>query len=231
MAKKRVTRKQLLKEQDEFLTFSGRAALFVREHSQQFKYLGGAIAAALIIYLGITTVMGYINKKGQNAYNMAYYNLAQNVDLNSESEDLKQSVDLFQKVIDDYGFSKVSRLALPELAYLKMVEEKYDEAIPLYQEFSSKLADNIPYQSLARIALAACYEAKGEFERAIEILKQVTAGPEDLFKEQAMLSLARVYRLADQEDKSKEILKEFVEEFKTSPFFPIANALLHEYRS
>ena len=60
MAKKRVTRKQLLKEPDEFLTLSGRAALFVREHSRQFKYLGGAIATALLIYLGIITVMGMV---------------------------------------------------------------------------------------------------------------------------------------------------------------------------
>jgi outer membrane protein assembly factor BamD (BamD/ComL family) len=231
MAKKRVTRKQLLKEPDEFLTFSGRAALFVREHSRQFKYLGGAIATALLIYLGINTVMGYINKKGQNVYNMAYYILAQDMDLNLQSEDLKQSVDLFQKVIDNYGFSKVSRLALPELAYLKMAEKKYDEAIPLYQEFLGKVPNNIPYQSLTRMALAACYEAKGEFERAIETLRQITAGPDDLFKEQAMLSLARVYRLAHQEDKSKEILKEFVEKFKTSPFLPIAKAHLYEYHS
>ena len=231
MAKKRVTRKQLIKEPDEFLTFSGRAAHFVREHSQQFKYLGGAIAAALLIYLGMSTVMSYVNKKGQKAYNMAYYNLPQDLDVNSESNDLKQSEELFQKVINDYGFSKASRLALPELAYLKMVEKKYDEAIPLYQEFLQKASDNMPYQSLARMALAACYESKGEFERAIETLMHITAEPDNLFKEQAMLSLARVYRLADQEDKSEEILKEFTEKFTTSPFHPLAEALLNEPHS
>lgn len=231
MAKKKVTRKQLLKEPDEFLTFSARATFFVREHSRQFTYLGVAVAASLLIYLGINTFMGYVNKKGQTTYNMAYEILAEGMGPDLDPEDLEQSAELFQKVIDKYGMSKVSRLALPELAYIKMVEKKYDEAISLYQEFLNQVPDNTPYQSLAQIALAACYEAKGEFERAIEILSQIVDGENDLFKEQAMLSLARVYRLANQNDKSKAVLKEFIEKFKTSPFLPIAKAHLDEYHS
>ena len=231
MAKKKVTRKQLLKEPDEFLTFSGRAALFIREHTTPFKYLGVAVAAGLLIYLGITTFMGYINKKGQTAYNTAYYILAENANPEKDAQTLKESAELFQKVIDKYGMSKVSRLALPELAYLRMAERKYDEAIGLYLDFLREVPDNSPYQSLARLALAACYESKGELESAIESLSQLMEGPNDLFKEQAMLSLARVYRLDNQKDKAKKILEEFLEQFKTSPFLPIAKAHLAEYHS
>lgn len=231
MAKKKVTRKQLLKEPDEFLTFSGRAALFIREHSRQFTYLGGAVAAGLIIYLGMTTFKGYMDKKGQTTYNTAYYILAENAGPEKDAEALKESAELFQRVIDKYGMSKVSRLALPELAYLRMAERKYDEAIGLYLEFLDKVPDNSPYQSLARLALAACYEANGELESAIESLSQVVDGPNDFFKEQAMLSLARVYRLDNQKDRSKKILEEFLEKYKSSPFLPLAKAHLAEYHS
>ncbi len=231
MAKKKVTRKQLLKEPDEFLTFSGRAALFIREHSRPFTYLGVAVAVGLLIYLGITTFTGYINRRGQSTYNTAYYLLAENMESDMDPKDLKESAELFQKVIDKYGLAKVSRLAFPELAYLKMIEKNYDEAIALYSEFLDKVPDNTPYRSLAKLALAACYEAKGEFERAIEILRQIVHGADDLFVEQAMLSLARVYRLGGQDDKSKEILEAFVEKYKTSPFLPIAKAHLDEYHS
>ncbi len=67
MAKKKITRKELLKETDEFMTFSDRAALFVKEHLRKFKYLGIAIGACILIYLGINTYMNHIHKKGQNA--------------------------------------------------------------------------------------------------------------------------------------------------------------------
>lgn len=231
MAKTKVTRKQLLKEPDEFLTFSGRAALFIREHSRPFTYLGVAIAAGVLVYLGITTFTGYINKKGQSTYNKAYYMIAENMDANMDHKDLKESAELFQKVIDKYSLAKVSRLAFPELAYLETVEKNYDEAIALYREFLDKVPDNTPYRSLARLALGACYEAKGEFGRAAETLRPIADGADDLFAEQAMLSLARVYRLGGHDDKSKEVLEAFVEKYKTSPFLPIAKAHLDEYHS
>ncbi len=229
MAKKKATRKELLKKPDEFLTFSAKAVIFFTEHSRLLTYFGVAVAAAVLVYLGIHTYMGYINKKGQNAYNIAYQTFVKNLSPDVEQKDFKESEELFLQVKDKYGLSKVGPLALPELAYLKFLEKKYDEAIPLYQEFLNEVSDNPSYQSLARISLAACYEAKGEIKQAIEMLKQIMAGSDDYFKEQAMLSLARVYRLDHQPDKSKEILEEFVDKFKSSPFLPIVKADLNKF--
>jgi outer membrane protein assembly factor BamD (BamD/ComL family) len=231
MAKKRVTRKELLKGPDEFLTSTGRALLFFRAHSRAFSYVGMGIVVAALIYLGINTFMGYMNKKGQAAYNEAYYTLSKSMSPNMDAENLQEPLESFQRVVDKYGLSKASRLAFPEMAYLKFLDKKYDEAIPLYEEFLGKAShDDIPYQSLARMALAACYEAKGEFRQAIEILIQVNGVSDGFLKEQAMLSLARVYRLTDQLDKSKEILEQFIEKFTTSPYLPIAKAHLEDLK-
>jgi len=116
MAKKKVTRKELLKSPDEFLTFSARAVIFINEHSRQFAYLGVAVVAIALIYLGIHTYLRHINKKGQNTYNMAYYTLVRNMSPDANIKDLKQSEELFEQVKDRYGISKAARLALPELA-------------------------------------------------------------------------------------------------------------------
>jgi len=226
MAKKKVTRKELLKETDEFLTTSARIAIFIREHSQQFTYLGVAVAAIALIYLGVTTYLGYINKKGQGIYNEAYYSLVKNITPDGDKKVLKQSEELFQKVVDEYGISKVARLALPEIAYLKFTEKKYDEAISLYDKFLNELPEESPYRSLAKIALAGCYEQKKDFQNATEILKQIMNGPDDFFKEQAMFQLARIYRLTNQKEKSRKILEQFLEKFKSSPFLPIVKAHL-----
>ena len=228
MATKKVSRKEFLKAPDEFMTLSSRAVLFVKEHSRQFEYLGMAIVAIALIYLGINTYLKYINKKGQNVYNMAYSALSKNMEPNMNREELKRSEELFKEVIDRYGLSKVSQLALPELAYLKFLDKKYDEAISLYQKFLKEVSDDASYQSVARLARAACYEEKGEFKTAIETLEQIMSSPDDLFKEQAMLNLARVYRLAHQQEKSKKILKKFIETYGNSPFLPLAKAHIEQ---
>jgi predicted negative regulator of RcsB-dependent stress response len=89
-----------------------------------------------------------------------------------------------------------------------------------------KLAEDDPYQALAKMALAACYEEKGEFDIAIQKLEQLVSGPNGFFKQQAMLSLARIYRTLGKMDKSIEILQQFVNQFQASPFLPIAKAYL-----
>lgn len=229
MAAKKISRKELLKGPDEFLTISSRAIIFFKDHSTQFSYLGVGIVVLICIYLGINTYMKYVNKKGQTAYNEAYYALAKTQNSDAAKEDLKQPVELFEKVIKKYGLSKASRLALNELAYLKFREKKYDEAISLYKEFLAEVRDNNPYEAMTLLALAACYEEKGDFKEAIEVLTQIKSNPDLFFEEQAMLGLARIYRLSNQPEKSQAILKEFVEKFESSPFIAQAKAQLQEY--
>ena len=90
MAKKKVSRKELLKGPDEFLTVSARAVIYCKEHSRQFSYLGAAIVVGILIYLGINFYMNFINKKGQIAYNQAYYSLSKDVESKAEKDNLKE---------------------------------------------------------------------------------------------------------------------------------------------
>ena len=226
MAKKKITRKQLLKEPDEFLTLSDRAARFMTAHSRHLQYLGMAIAAIAIVYLAAYTYLGYINRKGQNAYNEAYYALSESMKPDLDTETLRNAGELFEKVMKDYSLSKAARLAQPQVAYVKFLDRQYDEAIGLYKAFSHKVSGDPKYESLTHLALAACYEAKGDLKAGIEALNPIVTRPKDPFRGLAMLSLARLYRLNSEPQKAKEILGEFVETYKDSPFLSFAKAHL-----
>ncbi|MBN2125054.1 MAG: tetratricopeptide repeat protein [Deltaproteobacteria bacterium] len=228
MIRPKTTRKELLKSPDEFLSLSERTALFVREHSRQFSYLGIGIAAALFLYLAGTTYLGYVNRKGQEAFNTAYRSMSKAMEPSGNQEDLDRTRELFAQVASEYGLSKASRLVPPEMAYIRFREKNYDEAIALYGKFLKDVPRDSPYQGLGELALAACYEEKGDFAKSVETLKQILARPKGLFHEQAMLSLARVYRLAHEEQKANETLKEFLRKFAGSSFVGIARAQLKE---
>ena len=225
MTSAKISRKELLKKEDEFITFSSRMIILAKEHSRELKFLGMGVFCLLMIYLGINTYLRYINKKGQDAYNIAYYAISKNMDSNKNQDSIKKSEELFNEVIKRYDISGAARLALPELAYVKFLQKQYDEAISKYQEFLNKAPDG-PYQSLAETAMAVCYEEKGDFDKAIQILEHISSGPDDFFKEQAMLSMARIYRLTDKEEKSNEILRDFITRFKNSQFLPLVKAYL-----
>jgi predicted negative regulator of RcsB-dependent stress response len=223
---KKTSRKELLKGTDEFLTFSSKAVNFMTTHLSELKYAGFAIAIILVAYLGVTTYLRYVNKNGQNAYNTAYQTLTKEMKPDANPDNLRKSEELFNKVTDDYGLSKVARLALPQIAYLKFLDKKYDEAIVLYRKFLDKVSGNTEYELMANLALAACFEAKGDLKTAMETLIPVVEIPDNSFREPAMLSLARLYRLDNKPEKAKEILNEFVEQHADSPLLPFAKAQL-----
>lgn len=222
MAKQKITRKALLKSPDEFLTFTERALNFIRDQARYFHLAGIIVAAAALVYLGATTYLNYVNKKGQGAYYEAYAEVRQ------EKADLERAERLFKKVVEDYRLSRVSRLAAPQIGYLKYREEKYDEAVPLYETFMNKASENSPYRRLATLALAALYEEKGELQKAIELLRELAAAPENVFMEQTLLGLGRVYRLSGREDRAREVYKEFSDRFATSPFLAQVKAYLDQ---
>jgi predicted negative regulator of RcsB-dependent stress response len=225
MAKK-TSRKELLKGTDEFLTFSSKAINFMTTHLRELKVAGIVIAILVVVYLGVTTYLRYVNKNGQNAYNTAYRTLTKEMKPDANKDNLIKSEELFTKVTDDYGLSKVAQLAVPQIAYLKFLDKKYDEAIGLYRKFLDKVSGNTEYELMANLAIAACFEAKGDLKTAVETLIPVIETPDNSFREPAMLSLARLYRLDNKPEKAKEILNEFVEQHADSPLIPFAKALL-----
>ena len=225
MAKKKLTRKELLKDTDEFLTLSGKAALFFNRHLREFKLIGIGLVVIAVGYISIWAYMGHINKKGQEAYNVAYDTFIQSLQSEkADEEGLKKSEALFEEVISEYGMSKAADLSLAQVGHAKFTDKKYDDAINYYHEFSNKASGNEAYETLTLLALAACDEAKGDLKKAVEILDGIVKVSDNPFRENAMLNLERIYRLDNQPQKADEILKTFAKEYTNSPFYPMVKA-------
>ena len=225
MAKK-ISRKELLKGPDEFMTLSERAAAFVQGHMKQISAVGIALGVACIVYLGTTWYLGYSERRGQEAYNKAYYTLRNAEAAGEGIQDPTLPMSLFQQVTEEHGLAKVSDLALTQLAYLKFQEGRHDEAISLYRAFQSEVPDRSKYQDMARLALGACYEAKKEYGSAVEELQPLAENKESPLRQQAMLSLIRIYKLEQNTEKADEILSTFGEDYPDSPFLAFAQSLV-----
>ena len=59
MARKRVTRKQLLKEPDEFISFTGKLIQFSRQHDREITY---AVSAFFIIVVALAAFRFFSNR-------------------------------------------------------------------------------------------------------------------------------------------------------------------------
>jgi len=228
MAKKKITRKELLKKEDEFISLSARASQYILAHARTIKYLLYGLAIILIIVLGGMLYYKHLNKKALAAYNTAYKALVGNTSPETSEEDIQKSIEEFDRLIKDYGRTKIATLAIPQLAYLKFDQGKFDEAISLYQTYLEKEKSNSIYRSMAYFGLAAAYEAKEDYESATRALEPVAKGEKDFLKEEALFSLGRMYELSGQSKKAQEVFKEFVAQFKDSPLLPLAKSYLRD---
>jgi tetratricopeptide (TPR) repeat protein len=229
MAKNKITRKDLVKSPDEFITFSSKVINFIRTHQQPTKYFGLAISLMVIVYLAVTWHISHINKMGQEAYNTAYSQLSENMDYIVDQTALKKAAESFLFIINEHGSSKAAKLASPQVAYSDFKEKKYKTAIEHYQDFieyASKDIKSSSLSSLTKLAIVACYEAQGEFIKAIDVLNSIVRVPDDPFREIAMFSLERAYRLDNKPGEAKRVIKEFIKKYKTSFFLNEAKARL-----
>ncbi|MCF8061746.1 MAG: tetratricopeptide repeat protein [Deltaproteobacteria bacterium] len=225
MAKK-ISRKELLKGPDEFMTFSERAVAYVQEHSQAFIFAGVAAVVLLLGYLGVSWYLGYEDRKGQEAYNKAYYELRKTEASEEELTSPELPAELFEQVSSDYGLARVSSLALPQLARLRFQEGKVDEAISLYRRFQEENRENESYVIMAGFALAACYEARQDYEAAVEELRPLAEDPETFLRDQALVRLVRLHRLNGSLDKARETQETLAGEYPDSPFLSFTEGLL-----
>jgi outer membrane protein assembly factor BamD (BamD/ComL family) len=216
--------KEILKKPDEFITFSTRAIQWAREHSRPLSYIGIAVAGTAALFLAVSTYLGYADRKGQDAYNKAYQLLSEQGEKTAKKEGPLEAVNMFQEVLKDHSLSDASRLALAQLGDLKFKEGNYDEAISLYRAFMDKTANETRYANMTKLALAACFEAKGDTANAITLLESIKDYP--LLKESALWGLARLYRHSQQADKEKEALRQLTDSYPDSAFVPFAKARL-----
>jgi len=223
---KKTSRKDLLKSEDEFLSFSSRMLSFFNKHMHGLKIAGIVVAAIALIFLSTTAFYRHVNKKGQEAYNTAYLAMTEKIGPEMEPEKLSDVQSLFADVVENHGMSKVADLALPQLAFLNFLDGKYDEALRSYLDFKEEHNDEGVFATLSSLGIAVCYEANGELDKAIASLESIARDSNNRFRETALFTLIRLSRLAGDDTRAAELAAEFVEDFQGSSFEPIVKTYL-----
>ena len=226
MAKKKITRKELLKKDDEFISLSNRIYMYLSDHAKQVQYSIISLVLILAIIGGIGLYLKYLNKKALAAYSIAYKNMVTDFSTEKESDTVKKSIEEMDNIIKQYGYTKIATLAIPQLAYLNFGQGKYDEAISLYNKYLDKEKSDSIYRSMAYFGLAAAYEAKSDYTSAAKYLKNILDDQNNFLREEAMFSLGRIYSHAGQLEPSRKVFQDFVNQFPESPLLPLAKSYL-----
>ncbi|MDF1590906.1 MAG: tetratricopeptide repeat protein [Desulfobacterales bacterium] len=222
MAAKKVTRKQLLKEPDEFITFSARLFQFALKYKTRLLAGVGLVCAVLILLSGLV----YFSKKSEEkAFSLMQQGLAKYKTLSQTIGTAKayQEVNAdFEFILKKYSSKEGGKLARVSYADICYKAGEYDKAISLYRESLETLGDHQPVKYLVLSGLGYSYAAKQAYQEAATYFQKISSGPESIMKDESLFNLGRIYHILGNPEKSKASYEKIVSDHPDSIYMELA---------
>ena len=216
MAKAEVTRKQLLKEPDQFITFSGKLIALIQSYAKPILIGIGSILTLILII----AVAGQLSNRTENKASaevekaLAKYAAAlQDTDAQTAYDRVKTD---FNAIFDAYGSKnavKIARIVYGDISYQA---GDADTAIAMYQQALEDFSEVPALKHLVFSGLGHAYLLKEALPESIGYFERLSTEAEGSMQSAALFNLAWLYDLTGETEKSKARYEKLLAEFPDS---------------
>lgn len=224
MAAKKATRKQLLKEPDEFITFTARLFQFAVKF--KFQILTG-IGAGCVVLILASGFLYFSNKSEEKAFMLMQQGIQKYKTLSETSGPTKAYQEVnpdFEFILKKYPGKKGGKLARVSYADICYRAGEYDKAISLYRQALKDIGNQQPVKYIVLSGLGYSYAAKQEYQEAVIYFQQIASGPESIMTDESLFNLGRIYHALGNPEKSKEAYEKIVSDHPDSIYKELAVA-------
>jgi tetratricopeptide (TPR) repeat protein len=218
MAKGNVSRKKLLKEPDQFITFSGRMITFGRSHAKSIL-IGTCVVVVLLLFLVAVRQRSTRNElKASQQIEKAMANYSQELSDTSPQEAYDKVKDDFALLFEKYSSksaAKVARILYGDISYSA---KDADTAIDMYSLALEAFDQTPAMKNLVLSRLSHAYLMKNENQKAIQSFEKISAGDDRAMKVGALFHLALLYETAGDSEKSKALFEQLQTDFPASVY-------------
>jgi tetratricopeptide (TPR) repeat protein len=223
MAKKKITRKQLLKEPDEFLTVSSKLIRFSVEYKKQISL---ALSVLLVLIVVILGVRYFSNKAENNAFAMLekavtkYESVLKDEDPNKAYREVEND---FQKILKKYSGKKGGDLARVTYANICYNAGDFDKAIELFYTALDDFDKNPALKDLILIGLGHSHKERQDYKAAAKYFEMLVSGTDSIMKDEALFNLGWLYAEIGEHDRSNDAYKKILSDFTDSIYFDLVS--------
>ena len=219
MAKRGVTRKQLLKEPDEFIAFTTRAIAWCRQYPKQLTYGACAIVAVVLIIVGYGF---YRNSRSQAANSLLDQGLTKYFAEETNTEGTDDPGPDFERLVTRYGNLPAGEIGRVFFAHLNLNKGDLDEAIANYSKAMDAFSDDASLKNIFFHGLALANEEKGDVATAIGYFEKIARSESLILKDTALFHLGMLYEQTKENDKSLAAYEQLRTDFPGSLYAPMA---------
>jgi predicted negative regulator of RcsB-dependent stress response len=205
--KKKISKKELLKKPDEFITLSAQTLDWVKGNYSKVIWIGSGVVLLLIMYFGYSAYRIRQEKLGHEKYFSSL-----------EITDPDQKLKKLEDIIKDYPRTKAAQSSWVTAGHLYYQKKDFPRAIASYQSALNNGKFPPTFKTMILGNLAYAYEQKGDLQQATKTLSEITQGQEILLKEDSLLNLARVYQKMGKKVEAKATYRTFLKSFPQSVY-------------
>jgi len=229
MAKKRkikISRKQLLNEPDEFITFSSKLLKFIIDHKNQIAI----VVTVIFLFLAAFSGWRYFLNKAEDKASISldrnitrYESIKVKEGANKAYLEVEKDFQLLLKKYSGRHGGKLARIIFANICYNA---GKLDQAIALYKKSLRDFEDEPFIKNLILNSLGYVYEKKKDYTGAVQYFEMTAQGPQSDLKNEAWYNLGRLYSREGDKEKSLQAYSKIVSDFTDSIYFDLVKEKL-----
>ncbi|MAF33425.1 MAG: tetratricopeptide repeat protein [Desulfobacterales bacterium] len=220
---KKISRKRLLKEPDEFITFTGNFFQFAKKHRVKLVWSCGGIVSLILIFLGMQFFSTRAEKKAATILEQTmsrYEMILKENDLSKAYRDLGKD---FEQILKRYSKTGAGKIATVIYANMSYKADEVDKAITLYGKALQYFSDTPSLKSIILNGLAHSYQKKKDYEHAIEYFKMIASEPGSTMKDEALFNLGQIYGEKGDMEQKRKVFQQIISDHSDSIYIEMVN--------
>ena len=209
MARQRITRKELLRQPDQFITRSARVIAWVEENATSILY---SVGAAILVLILVGGWFVWRTNRHARAETLLYEAMnagggGQIVQQDAPRND--EMIKALQSLVRDYGGTPAAIQAYWNLGRLYFARAEYVAALEAYEQARSRLSgdhENALIGAMISLNVAYAEEAQGACEQALRNFESVLNAPAATWlRSEAYLGMGRCHEQSGVPEKAAEV--------------------------
>ena len=222
MAKrKKISRKKLLKEPDEFITTSGKMIQFAMEHKTQLTYAVGIVIALIVLIAGYRFFSIRSENKALALWDRAVTQYETSIKTQDAIEAYRTVTEDFHVILDRYGNNAGGKLARITFANICYNAGEYNQAIKLYEESLKNFEHHPMIYNLILSGLGYANQQLNENQRAATYFEKIAASGGQVLRDEALFNLGVLYDKLGEREKSENAFNQITSDFPDSMYIDI----------
>ena len=219
MAEKRVTRKELLKAPDEFISTTGQVFQFVRERP---RLVGIASVVALVCVLALAGFFAYKKQQQTKSHELferaaGEYEALTRGPTPPTSEQLDKLFAEFDSISKNHPSSTSGEMALLYSGHVLYSKKDYQGALARYTQFQSTSLSKSGLEPLVMYHIATTRFALKEYEEAKRLFEDLAKDTNSPYRREAYASVARIYEAMKKNKEAVQAYRQYLKMFPEAP--------------